>query len=64
MISTPVVVAVSILAFSTCLFHVVSRVLEGAADKKTSPVVLYKRIKPVIIMSIYSFILGTSAIIG
>ena len=54
--STPDAVAGSILAFSTCLFHVVPRVLGCAADEKTGPVVLYGQIKPVLIVSIYSFI--------
>ena len=35
MVSTPAVVAGSIPAFSTCLFHVVPRVPGGAADEKT-----------------------------
>ena len=42
MVSTPTVVAGSIPAFSTCLFHVVPRVPGGgggAADEKTGPVV-------------------------
>ena len=34
-VSTPTVVAGSIPAFSTCLFHVVPRVPVGAADVKT-----------------------------
>ena len=56
-VSTPdAVVASSIPAFSTCLFHVVPRVLWGVADKKTGPVVLYGRINLVLIVSIYSFI--------
>ena len=42
MVSTPVVVAGSIPAFSTCLCHVVPRVLGGAADKETGPVVPYR----------------------
>ena len=42
-------------AFSTCLFHVVP----GAADDKTGPVLPYKQIKAVLILSIY---LGLSAI--
>ena len=37
MVSTPTVVAGSIPAFSTCLFHVVPRVPGGAADEKTGP---------------------------
>ena len=56
MVSTPTVMAGSIPAFSTCLFHVVPRVPGGAADEKTGPVVPYKQIKPVLIVSIYSFI--------
>jgi hypothetical protein len=38
-VSTTTVVADSIPAFSTCLFHVVPRVLGCVADKKTGPVV-------------------------
>ena len=53
MVSTPTVVAGSIPAFSTCLFHVVPRVLGGAADEKAGPVVPCGRIKPVLIVSIY-----------
>ena len=53
MVSTPTVMAALIPAFSTCLFHVVPRVPRGAADEKTGPVVLYRRIKPVLIVSIY-----------
>ena len=52
MVSTPTVVAGSIPAFSTCLFYVVPRVPGGAADEKTGPVVPYRRIKPVLIVSI------------
>ena len=49
MVSTHVVVAGSIPAFSTCLFHIlVPRVPGGAADKKTGPLVLYRRIEPVL----------------
>jgi hypothetical protein len=59
--STPTVVAVSIPAFFTCLFHVVPRVPGGAADEKTGPIVPYGRIKPVLILSIY--LVGPSAII-
>ena len=55
-VSTPDAVAGSIPAFCTCLFHVVPRVPGGAVDEKTGPVVLYGRIKPVLIVSIYSFI--------
>ena len=62
MVSTPTVVADSIPAFSACLFHVVPRIPGGAADDKTGPVVLYGRIKPVLIVSIY--LVGASAIIG
>ena len=61
-VSTPTVVAGSIPAFSTCLFHVVPRVPGGAADEKTGPVVPYGRIKPVLIVSIY--LVGPSPIIG
>ena len=61
-VSTLTVVAGSIPAFSTCLFHVVPRVPGGAVDEKTGPVVLYGRIKPVLIVSIY--LMGPSAIIG
>ena len=61
MVSTPTVVAGSIPAFSTCLFHVVPRVPGGATDKKTGPIVLYRQIKLELIVPIY---LGTSAIIG
>ena len=61
-VSTLTVVAGSIPAFSTCLFHVVPRVPGGAADEKTGPVVPYGRIKPVLIVSIY--LVGPSAIIG
>ena len=57
MVSTPAVaVAGSIPAFSTCLFHVVPRVPGYAAYEKTGPVVLYRRIKPVLIVSNNSFI--------
>ena len=38
-------VADSIPAFSTCLFHLVPRVLGVAADEKTVPVELYNRKK-------------------
>ena len=38
MVSTHVAVAGSIPAFSTCLIHVVPRVLGVAADEKTGPV--------------------------
>ena len=55
-VSTHVAVVGSIPVFSTCLFQVVPRVPGGAADEKTGPVVLYGRIKPVLIVSIYSFI--------
>ena len=61
MVSTPTVVAGSIPAFSTCLFHLVPRVLGCVADEKTGPVVPYRRIKPVLIVSIY--LVGPSAII-
>ena len=40
-VSTPIVMAGSISAFSTCLFHVVPRVPGSAAEEKTGPVVLY-----------------------
>ena len=62
MVSTPTVAAGLIPAFSTCLFHVVPRIPGGAADKKTGPVVPYRRIKPVLFLSIY--LVGPSAIIG
>ena len=62
-VSTSTVVAGLIPAFSTCLFHVVPRVPEGAADEKTGPVVLYGRIKPVLIVSISIILVGLSAII-
>ena len=63
-VSTSTVVVGLIPAFSTCLFHVVPRVPEGAADEMTGPVVLYGRIKPVLIVSSISIILvGLSAII-
>ena len=63
MVSTPTVVAGSIPAFFTCLFHaVVPRVPGCVADEKTGPVVPYGRIKPVLIVSIY--LVGPSAIIG
>ena len=56
-VSTTVAVAGSIPAFSTCLFHGVQRVVPGgAADEKTGPVVPCGRIKPVLIVCIYSFI--------
>ena len=61
-VSTPTVVAGSIPAFSTCLFHVVPRVLGGAAEEKTGPVILYRQIKRILIVSIY--LVGPSAIIG
>ena len=55
-------VAASIPTFSTFLFHVVpSRVLGGAADKKSGTDVPYRQIKPVLIVSIQN--VGTSAII-
>ena len=38
MVSTPTVVAGSIPAFSTCLFHVVPWVLGGVADENAGPV--------------------------
>ena len=60
--STPTVVAGSIPALSTCLFHVVPRVPGGVADKKTGPVVPYGRLKPVLIVSLY--LVGPSTIIG
>ena len=63
MVSTHVVVAGSIPAFSTCLFHVVPRVPGGAAEEKTAPVVPYRQTKPVLIVSIEN-VVGTSAIIG
>ena len=56
MVSKSDAVAGSIPAFSTCLFHVVPRVPGGAVDEKIGPVVLYGRMKPVLIASIYSFI--------
>ena len=57
MVSTPGdAVAGLIPAFPTCLFHVVPRVPGGAADEKTGLIVRYGRIKPVIIVSVYSFI--------
>jgi hypothetical protein len=62
MVSTPTVVMDSIPAFSPCLFHVVPRVPGGATDKKTGPIVLYRQIKPVLIVSIY--LVGPDAIIG
>ena len=55
-VSPYVAVAGSIPAFFTCLFRVVPRVPGGAADEKTGPVVLCGRLKPVIIVSIYSFV--------
>ena len=61
-VSTPDAAAFSIPAFSTCLFHVVPRVLGSAADEKTGPIVPYGSIKPAIIVSIY--LVGPSAIIG
>ena len=61
-VSTPTVVACSIPTYSTCLFHVVPRVLGDAADEKTGPIVPYGRIKPVLIVS--SYLVGPSAIIG
>ena len=62
MVSTLTVVAGSTPAFSTFLFHVVPRVLGGAADEKTGAVVPYSRIKLVLILSIY--LVDPSAIIG
>ena len=56
MISTPYEVASSIPAISMCHFYVVpTRVPGGEADEKTGPVVLYGRIKPVLllIVSVY-----------
>ena len=53
MVSTPTVMAALIPAFSTCLFHVVPRVPGGVANEKTGPVVPYRRMKPVLIVSVY-----------
>ena len=55
-------VAGSIAAFSTYLFHVVARVPGCVAEEKSGPVVLYRRTKPVLIVSIEH--VGTSAFIG
>ena len=54
-VSTPTVVEGLIPAFSTCLFHVVPRVLGGAADETTGPIVLYGRIKLVLSNCVHLF---------
>ena len=48
----PSAVAGSIPAFSTSLFHVGPQVLGEVADKMTGTFVPYRRIKPVLIVSI------------
>jgi hypothetical protein len=50
--STPSAVADLVSEFSTCLFHVIPRVPGGATGEKTGPVVPYRRIKPVLLVSI------------
>ena len=61
-VSTLTVVAGSIPAFSTCLFHVVPRVPGCVAHKKAGPIVAYGQMKTVLIVSIY--LMGPGAIIG
>ena len=65
-VSTPDAIASSIPAFSTCLFHVVPRVVPGsAADEKTGPVVLTVQTNKSGTNCVHLFIyLGMSAIIG
>ena len=59
--SIPHEVVVRFLHSLPVVFYVVPRVPGCVADKETGPIVLYGRIKPVLIVSIY---LGMSAIIG